>query len=66
MQAKVRNAELQKIPYMLVIGDKEIEQATVAVRARGMGKAKFGIDFGEFAESLYQEISERELTHRYS
>jgi threonyl-tRNA synthetase len=34
MQAKIRNAQLQKIPYMLVIGDKEAEAGAVAVRLR--------------------------------
>jgi len=65
MQLKVRNAELQKVPYILVVGDKEIENATVAVRARGMGKAKFGVPFDEFAGSLDEEISQREQSHRY-
>ena len=32
---KIRTAEMQKIPYLLVIGDKEIETGAVAVRARG-------------------------------
>jgi len=34
MNAKIRNAQLQKIPYMLVIGDREQEAGTVAVRLR--------------------------------
>jgi threonyl-tRNA synthetase len=34
MQAKIRDAQLQKIPYMLVVGDREEEQGTVAVRLR--------------------------------
>jgi threonyl-tRNA synthetase len=34
MQAKIRNAQLQKIPYMLVIGDKEQQAGAVAVRLR--------------------------------
>lgn len=32
---KIREAQLQKVPYMLVIGDKEVEDGTVAVRRRG-------------------------------
>jgi threonyl-tRNA synthetase len=66
MQLKVRNAEVQKVPYILVIGDKEIENATVAVRARGMGKARFGVSFDEFAGEITAEISARELSPRYS
>ncbi len=34
MNKKIRNAQLQKIPYMLVVGDKEAEDGTVAVRTR--------------------------------
>ena len=34
MQAKIRAAQMQKIPYMLVVGDKEIEQGAVALRLR--------------------------------
>ncbi|MFB0534382.1 MAG: threonine--tRNA ligase [Anaerolineae bacterium] len=34
MQAKIRDAQLQKIPYMLVVGDREAEQGTAAVRLR--------------------------------
>jgi threonyl-tRNA synthetase len=34
MQAKIRDAQLQKIPYMLVVGDKEAEAGAVAVRER--------------------------------
>ena len=34
---KIREAQMQKIPYMLVVGDKETEEKTVAVRARGKG-----------------------------
>jgi len=35
MQAKIRNAQLQKIPYMLVVGDKDQAAGTVSVRKRG-------------------------------
>jgi len=34
MQAKIRNAQMQKIPYMLVVGDKEQQAGAVAVRLR--------------------------------
>ena len=34
MQAKIRNAQLRKIPYMLVVGDREQEAGAVAVRLR--------------------------------
>ena len=34
---KIREAQLQKIPYMLIVGDKEIETNTVGVRSRSDG-----------------------------
>ena len=34
MNAKIRNAQLQKIPYMLVVGDREQEQRAVSIRLR--------------------------------
>jgi threonyl-tRNA synthetase len=34
MQAKIRNAQLQKVPYMLVIGKREVEAGSVSVRLR--------------------------------
>lgn len=34
MQAKIRDAQLQKVPYMLVVGDREAEEGTVSVRLR--------------------------------
>jgi threonyl-tRNA synthetase len=37
LQAKIRDAQLQKIPYMLVLGGKEVEAGTVAVRHRSQG-----------------------------
>jgi threonyl-tRNA synthetase len=35
--AKIRDAQLQKVPFMLVLGDREAEQKTVAVRERSRG-----------------------------
>jgi threonyl-tRNA synthetase len=37
LQAKIRDAQMQKIPYMLVLGGKEVEAGTVAVRHRSQG-----------------------------
>jgi threonyl-tRNA synthetase len=34
---KIRDAELRKVPYMLVVGDREAEEGTVAVRRHGQG-----------------------------
>ena len=37
MNLKIRNAQLQKVPYMLVVGDREQEDGAVAVRTREGG-----------------------------
>ena len=49
---------MQKIPYIIVIGDKEEQNNTIAVRARGE-KPKFGIDKEGFINKLKEEIKER-------
>jgi threonyl-tRNA synthetase len=37
MQSKIRDAQMQKVPYMLVVGDKEAAAEAVAVRSRDQG-----------------------------
>ena len=52
---KIREAQLQKIPYMLVIGDKEVEAGTVGIRKRQEGDiGAMGID--EFVQKIKEEI----------
>jgi threonyl-tRNA synthetase len=58
MNAKIRDAQLQKIPYMLIIGDREASAGAVAVRTRG------GVDLGalpvdEFIARAQQEIASK-------
>ncbi|MGH2830808.1 MAG: threonine--tRNA ligase [Actinomycetota bacterium] len=59
MQAKVRDAEVAKVPYALVLGDKEIDAGTLAVRARGTSKPRFGVPEAEFVEQVLDEIRTR-------
>ncbi len=59
MQKKIRNAQLKKIPYMLVIGDKEAEQGMVAVRLRN-GTDLGSMPVAEFVARARQEISTRQ------
>lgn len=55
---KIREAQLQKIPYMLVIGDKEAEAGTVSVRKRGTGVfGSMGAD--EFISTVTEQIKSR-------
>ncbi len=56
---KVREAELEKVPYIVVIGDKEQEQGTIAVRKRGNRKVEFGVKLQGFVQKLKQEIEEK-------
>ena len=58
MQKRIREAEKQKIPYMLVVGEKEESKSAVAVRMRG------GKDLGvkkveEFTSKIHQEIVDK-------
>ncbi len=55
---KVRDAEMQKIPYVIVIGDREEKNKTLAVRERG-SKPKFGIKFDKFIKDLKDKIEQR-------
>jgi len=57
---KIREAQMQKIPYMLVIGDKELEAGQVAVRGRKDGDMG-AIGLGEFVEKITEEIKTRAL-----
>ncbi len=57
---KIREAQSKKIPYMLVIGDKEVEAGTVAVRTRAGGD-KGAMPLDEFASALLEQIRTRSL-----
>ena len=55
---KIRQAQMEKVPYMLVVGDKEVEEGKVAVRKRGVGE-QGAIPWEEFLASIQQEIKDR-------
>ena len=57
---KIREAQLQKIPYMLVIGDKEIENNTVSVRSRKNGDLG-AVPLTQFIEEAKTEIETKAL-----
>ncbi|PWU23333.1 threonine--tRNA ligase [Candidatus Cerribacteria bacterium 'Amazon FNV 2010 28 9'] len=60
MQNRIRKAEKQKIPYMLVVGKREEEERTVAIRKRG-NKNEGSKQLEEFITNLRKEIDERAL-----
>jgi len=57
---KIREAQLEKVPYMLVLGDKEAEAGQVAVRARKTGETTV-MAFEEFLAMLEEEVKTRAL-----
>ena len=56
---KIRDNELKRIPYMLVVGEKEMESGTVSVRKRGQGD-QGSMKFEEFAKKINEEV--RQMT----
>jgi threonyl-tRNA synthetase len=55
---KIRDAELRKIPYMLVVGDREAESGSVSVRRHGEGDLGT-VPIDEFAQQLAERIAAR-------
>jgi threonyl-tRNA synthetase len=60
MQNKIRLAQGQKVPYMLILGDREIEARTASVRKRD-GSQEQGVAWADLAERLGKEIRTRAL-----
>jgi threonyl-tRNA synthetase len=58
---RVREAEMMKVPYMAVIGRREAEAGTIAVRVRGAGKKQEIVSVGDFVARLQAEIATRAL-----
>lgn len=57
---KIRDAELNKVPYMAVIGEKEAQADTVAVRQRGAGKKQEILDRDDFAAMVTAQAESRQ------
>jgi threonyl-tRNA synthetase len=58
MQNKIRLAQEQKVPYMLVLGDREVEARTVAIRNRA-GQQENGVGWDAFIDRLAEETASR-------
>ena len=57
---KIRSAQLEKVPYMLLAGDKDIENNTVSLRTRSGGdKGAMALD--EFVEKIVAEVESKSL-----
>jgi threonyl-tRNA synthetase len=58
MNAKIRDAQKQKVPYMLVIGDREMEEGSVALRKRN-GENPGAMPVVEFIKLAHEEIAKK-------
>jgi threonyl-tRNA synthetase len=56
VEYKVRQAEMEKVPAILVCGDKEEKTNTIALRKRGIAKVQFGIKTDSFIRDIKKEI----------
>ena len=59
---RIREAETLKIPYMAIVGKREAENDSLALRIRGAGKKQDVIAVQEFVDRVKAEISTRALT----
>jgi threonyl-tRNA synthetase len=57
---KIREHSMQKLPYLLVVGDKEMEAGAVAVRARG-GKDLGAMSLDAFVQRITSDIANKSL-----
>jgi len=62
VQAKIRDAQLQKVPFMLVVGDREMDQKSVAVRERTQGDIGV-MSLSDFKEKARRLVETRALTN---
>ena len=52
MKNKIKRFKLERVPYVLVVGDKEAENETVAVNIRGVKDNKFGVPLKQFIDNV--------------
>jgi len=57
---KIREAQLQKVPYMLVIGDRDVEKGVVSVRSRSKGDLG-AMTLDDFQAMIREEIATKAL-----
>ncbi len=57
---KIRSAQLEKVPYMVIVGDKDIENGTVSVRSRKQGELG-AMRIEEFVKNITEEIESKAL-----
>jgi threonyl-tRNA synthetase len=55
--ARVRHAKLEKVPYVVVVGDDDVAGVTVGVNARGTERPERGVAVSQFIERLQAEVA---------
>ncbi len=55
--ARIRRAKVEKVPYILVVGDSDVAEGTVGVNSRGSDTPERGVDLDEFISRLGDEIA---------
>ena len=55
--ARIRKAKLEKVPYVLVVGDEDVEGATVGVNARGSEQPERGVLVADFQARVLSEVA---------
>jgi threonyl-tRNA synthetase len=58
---RIREGELQKVPYMAVVGQRELESDSLALRVRGAGKKQEVMRVDDFLKRLGDEVRNRAL-----
>ena len=56
---KIREAEMEKVPYSIIIGKKEVEKNNISLRQRGKGDLG-GQDLDKFIHAITQEINQKQ------
>jgi threonyl-tRNA synthetase len=62
MNAKVREHAMQKVPFILVVGEKEAEVGAVNVRVRGQQQPEGTVPVAQFAERVKKLIAEKAVS----
>jgi threonyl-tRNA synthetase len=58
---RIRDGEVQKIPYMAVVGQREAESDSIALRVRGAGKKQEVMPVSAFLERILEEVRSRSM-----
>ena len=61
MGYKIREAQLEKVPYMIIAGDRDMENGVISVRARKDGEDLGAMSVDEFINKAVKEIEEKSI-----